>query len=216
MMPERPLAVTDFKRMKSEKTRITALTAYDALFAELLDESGIDIILVGDSLANVFQGRDTTLPVTMEQMIYHGEIVARAVKRAFVVIDMPFMSFQVSLEDALRNAGRIVKETGCQAVKLEGGTGIRETVKQIVKIGIPVLGHVGMTPQSVNVFGGYGVRGKEDRAQVMEDALRWRKRAHLRWFSKKYRKSLPRRLPGSSPFPPSASAPVRSVTARYW
>lgn len=169
-MPERPLAVTDFKRMKSEKTRITALTAYDAVFAELLDESGIDLILVGDSLANVFQGRDTTLPVTLEQMIYHGEIVARAVKRAFVVIDMPFMSFQVSPEDALRNAGRMVKETGCRAVKVEGGTDIRDTVRRIVNTGIPVLGHVGLTPQSVNVFGGYGVQGKDNRARVIEDA----------------------------------------------
>ena len=171
MMSERPIAVTDFKRMKEQKTRITALTAYEAVFAHLLDESGIDIILVGDSLANVFQGRDTTLPVTIEQMIYHGEIVARSVKRAFVTVDMPFMSFQISLEDALRNAGRLVKETGCKAVKLEGGTDIIKTVRHIVTAGIPVLGHVGMTPQSVNVFGGYGLRGKENRSQVMEDAF---------------------------------------------
>ncbi|MFA6471615.1 MAG: 3-methyl-2-oxobutanoate hydroxymethyltransferase [Candidatus Latescibacterota bacterium] len=171
MMTERPLAVTDFKKMKEQKTRITVLTAYDACFAYLLDESGIDMVLVGDSLANVFQGRNTTLPVTIEQMIYHGEIVARSVKRAFVAIDMPFMSFQVSPEDALRNAGRMVKETGCRAVKVEGGTDMIETIRHIVKAGIPVIGHVGMTPQSVNVFGGYGLRGKQNRSQVIEDAV---------------------------------------------
>jgi 3-methyl-2-oxobutanoate hydroxymethyltransferase len=170
-MSEQPLSVTDFKKMKSQRTRITVLTAYDALFSRLLDESGIDIILVGDSLANVFQGYDTTLPVTIEQMIYHGEIVAREVKRAFVAIDMPFMSFQVSVEDALRNAGKMIKETGCKAVKLEGGTEMMETIRKIVNIGIPVLGHVGLTPQSVNVFGGYGLQGKKNRSQVMEDAF---------------------------------------------
>ncbi len=169
-MAVRPLSVTDFKTMKLEGTRIAVLTAYDAIFARILDESGIDIVLVGDSLANVFQGRSTTIPVTLDEMIYHGEIVARAVKRAFVVVDMPFMSFQVSSEDALRNAGRVIKETGAKAVKIEGGSGRTDTIRRIVDAGIPVLGHVGLTPQSVNVFGGYGVQGRSNRESVLKDA----------------------------------------------
>jgi 3-methyl-2-oxobutanoate hydroxymethyltransferase len=164
------MTVNDFGAMKREGTRITALTAYDALFARLLDESGIELILVGDSLANVFQGRETTIPVTLEQMIYHGEIVARSVRRAFVVVDMPFMSCQVSAGEALRNAGRVVKKTGCKGVKIEGGAARYATIKRIVAAGIPVLGHVGMTPQSVLVFGGYGLQGKVNRETVIADA----------------------------------------------
>jgi 3-methyl-2-oxobutanoate hydroxymethyltransferase len=156
--------------MKREGARITALTAYDALFARMLDESGIDLILVGDSLANVFQGRETTIPVTLEQMIYHGEIVARSVRRAFVVVDMPFMSYQVSAEEALRNAGKMVKEIGCKGVKIEGGVARQATIRRIVETGIPVLGHVGMTPQSVLVFGGYGLQGRVNRETVIADA----------------------------------------------
>ncbi|MHB9030343.1 MAG: 3-methyl-2-oxobutanoate hydroxymethyltransferase [Candidatus Latescibacterota bacterium] len=170
-MSEKPMTVNDFRTMKQGGKRIACLTAYDALFARLLDEAGMDLILVGDSLANVFQGRETTIPVTLEQMIYHGEIVARAVRRAFVAVDMPFLSFQVNSEDALRNAGRMVKETGCQGVKIEGGITMRETIRRIVDAGIPVLGHVGMTPQSVNVFGGFGLQGRENRQAVVKDAL---------------------------------------------
>jgi len=170
-MHDKPLNVNDFRNMKREGSRIACLTAYDAIFARLLDDAGIDVILVGDSLANVFQGRETTIPVTVEQMIYHGEIVARAVHRAFVVVDLPFLSYQVSCEDALRNAGRIVKETGCKAVKIEGGIGMRETIRRIVGIGVPVLGHVGMTPQSVNVFGGFSLQGRDNRQAIFDDAL---------------------------------------------
>lgn len=170
-MTARPVTVNDFQTMKREGTRITSLTAYDALFAQILDVSGIDLILVGDSLANVFQGRETTIPVTLEQMIYHGEIVARSVKRAFVAIDMPFMSFQVSIEDTLRNAGRVMKETGCKGVKVEGGVTMKDTIRRLVDTGIPVIGHVGMTPQSVNVFGGFGLQGRKNRTAVIEDAL---------------------------------------------
>lgn len=169
-MAVKSLTVNDFRIMKRDGVRIAALTAYDALFARLLDESGVDLILVGDSLANVFQGRDTTIPVTLDQMIYHGEIVSRAVTRAFVVVDMPFMSYQVSAEDALRNAGRAVKETGCKGVKIEGGVTRHDTIRRIVDAGIPVLGHVGMTPQSVNIFGGYGLQGRKNRATVIADA----------------------------------------------
>ena len=169
-MNEKPVTVNDFKRMKKEGVPVTALTAYDCVFAALLDKAGIDLILVGDSLANVFQGRKTTIPVTVEEMIYHAEIVARSVKRAFVVVDMPFMSFQVNPEEALRNAGTMIKKTGCSAVKLEGGFPVTGTIRKIVDAGIPVLGHLGLTPQSVNVFGGYGVRGKDNGHEMIGEA----------------------------------------------
>ena len=171
LMNDKSITVNDFQRMKKDGIPITSLTAYDSVLASLLDKAGIDLILVGDSLANVFQGRETTIPVTLDDMIYHGEIVARTVKHAFVVVDMPFMSFQVSPEDALVNAGAIMKETGCNAVKLEGGTPVKETISKIVQAGIPVMGHLGLTPQSINVFGGYGVRGKDDTAAVIKNAL---------------------------------------------
>ena len=170
-MSDKSLNVNDFKRMKNESIRITALTAYEALFAAILDEAGIDLILVGDSLGNIFQGHDTTIPVTLEEMIYHGEIVARSVSRSFVVVDMPFMSYQISLEDAVRNAGTVMKKTGCKAVKLEGGVRIKDTIKRIVEIGIPVLGHIGLTPQSVNVLGGYSVQGRDNQQKIIDDAL---------------------------------------------
>ena len=170
-MKNKRVTVNDFQRMKQESVPIAALTAYDAVFAALVDEAGIDLVLVGDSLANVFQGKETTIPVTIEEMIYHTEIVARTVKRAFVVADMPFMSFQVSSEDALRNAGTIMKKTGCNAVKLEGGIPVRNTIRSIVQAGIPVLGHLGLTPQSVNVFGGYGVRGRDNTNELIEESI---------------------------------------------
>ncbi len=159
-------------RSKKEGIRISALTAYDAIVARILDESGIDIILVGDSLSNVFQGNDTTIPVTLDEMIYHAKIVARAVKRALVVVDMPFMSYQVHTEEALRNAGRILKETHASAVKLEGGKAIAESVRRMTEIGIPVMGHLGLTPQSINKFGGYRPRGEEksEATKILADA----------------------------------------------
>jgi len=157
---------------KKDGAKISVLTAYDAIVARILDEAGIDIILVGDSLSNVVQGNDTTIPVTLEQMIYHGRIVARAVKRALVVVDMPFMSFQVGPEETIRNAGRILKETGASAVKVEGGKAIAESVRRMTEIGIPVMGHLGLTPQSINKFGGYKPRGeeKEEAARILADA----------------------------------------------
>jgi 3-methyl-2-oxobutanoate hydroxymethyltransferase len=157
--------------MKKDGEKIAVLTAYDYLIAGMLDEAGIDIILVGDSLGNVFQGQDTTLPVTVDEMIYHAQIVRRAVKRALVVVDMPFLSYQVSVEDAVSNCGRVLKETGAEAVKLEGGKPMVETISRLVEIGIPVMGHLGLTPQSIHKFGGYDVRGKEkleaDRKSVV-------------------------------------------------
>lgn len=159
-------------QLKKNGERIAALTAYDAITARILDESGVEIILVGDSLSNVFQGNTTTIPVTLDEMIYHAKIVAKTVKRALVVVDMPFMSYQVDTEEALRNAGRILKETGASAVKLEGGKAIAESVKRMTEIGIPVMGHLGLTPQSINKFGGYRPRGeeKEEATKILSDA----------------------------------------------
>jgi 3-methyl-2-oxobutanoate hydroxymethyltransferase len=153
--------------MKEKGEKITALTAYDCLMASQLDECGIDILLVGDSVGNVLLGYKNTIPVTMDEMIHHCSAVARGAKRAMVVGDMPFMSYQTSCREALRNAGRFLKEAGAEAVKLEGGSEFFDTIKKIVDVGIPVMGHLGLTPQSVYKFGGYGIRG-EDRDQALK------------------------------------------------
>ncbi len=160
------------RTMKAQRQRITALTAYDHLFASLLDEAGVDIVLVGDSVATVVQGRDTTVPVTMDQMVYHTELVARGCKRALVVGDLPFLSYQISVEDALRSAGRLLKEGLAEAVKLEGGVAFAPTVQRLVDAGIPVMGHVGLTPQSIHQFGSYRARGQdaEEQQRIVEDA----------------------------------------------
>lgn len=157
---------------KKAKTPITMLTAYDYSMARLLDAAEVDMILVGDSLGNVVLGYDSTLPVTMEDMIHHGKAVCRGAQYSFVVVDMPFMSYQVSPEEALRNAGRIMKETGAQAVKLEGGAAVLEAVRKMVRAGIPVVGHLGLTPQSVNQLGGFKVQGKDAQTaqQLIADA----------------------------------------------
>jgi 3-methyl-2-oxobutanoate hydroxymethyltransferase len=148
--------------MKEKGERIVALTCYDALFARLLDASGVDILLVGDSLNQVLAGAPSTLSATLDQMLYHTKMVRRGTERAMVVCDMPFLSYQVSPEDALRNCGRAMKETGCNAVKIEGGQAMAATVRRLVEIGIPVMGHLGLTPQSVHALGGYRVQGRED------------------------------------------------------
>ncbi len=157
--------VNTFKEYKGVK-KLTQITAYDYSTARLVEEAGIDFILVGDSLGMVMLGYPSTLPVTMEDMIHHGAAVVRGAKNTFVVVDMPFMSYQASDEDAVRNAGRLLKETGCQAVKLEGGAKYASRIKAITDAGIPVVGHVGLTPQSVNAFGGYKVQGKSYDAAV--------------------------------------------------
>jgi 3-methyl-2-oxobutanoate hydroxymethyltransferase len=158
--------------MKRMGERIAMLTAYDYLVAKYLDQVGIDIILVGDSVGNVVQGHETTLPVTVDDMIYHAKAVKRAVKNALIVVDMPFMSYQTSIDDAVRTCGRVMKEVGVGAVKLEGGEYIADIVRHLVKIGIPVMGHLGLTPQSINKFGTYEVRAQDRRegAQVLRDA----------------------------------------------
>jgi len=168
----RKVTTRALKVMKAEGVPITALTAYDNLMAELLDQAGIDLILVGDSVAMTVQGLDTTVTVTVDQMVYHAEVVARGVSRALVVADLPFMSYQVNSDEALRNAGRMVQEAHVEAVKLEGGEMICGTVRRIVEAGIPVMGHLGLTPQSIHKFGTYQVRGTEpeEAEQIKCDA----------------------------------------------
>jgi len=159
--------------MKKRKEKISALTAYDFTMAKLIDAAGMDIILVGDSAGNVFSGYETTVPVTMEQMIYHAQAVVRACERALVVVDLPFLSYQINPEEALRNAGRLMKETGAHAVKLEGGKVIVPAIKKIIDAGIPVMGHLGLTPQSIYKFGTYQVRAREEQEAIdlYEDAI---------------------------------------------
>lgn len=160
-----------FLSQKGER-RLSMLTAYDYHTACTIDEAGIDMILVGDSLGNVMLGYENTLAVTVDDMIHHGRAVCRGAKNAFVVIDMPFMSYQTSVYDAVQNAGRIMKETNCQAVKIEGGQNYADRIRAIVEAGIPVVGHIGLTPQSFNTLGGYKVQGKSAKAaqQLLDDA----------------------------------------------
>jgi 3-methyl-2-oxobutanoate hydroxymethyltransferase len=146
--------------MKKKGEKIACLTAYEWITAGLLDQSGIDLILVGDSGSMVFAGHPNTLPITMDQMVYHTQAVSRGIKRALCVADMPFLSYQINPELAIQNAGRFLKEGGAEAVKLEGGEPVAETVRRLVDVGIPVMGHLGLTPQSIQKFGGYRVRGK--------------------------------------------------------
>ena len=170
---ERRVSITDLKAMKKRGERIAMITAYDYPSARLVEEAGVPIILVGDSLGMVVLGYDSTVPVTMEEMLHHVKAVVRGTGKAHVVADMPFMSYQTGPEDALRNAGRLLKEGGAQSVKLEGGRHVAETVRALVQAGIPVMGHLGLTPQSVNQFGGYKVQGKTPAAavKVVNDAV---------------------------------------------
>jgi 3-methyl-2-oxobutanoate hydroxymethyltransferase len=160
------VSIRDLKAMKGRGEKIAMLTAYDYPTARLLDEAGVPVILVGDSLGMVVLGYDSTLPVTVDEVLHHLKAVVRGSKRAHVVADMPFMSYQTGVEDALRNAGRMLQEGGAQSVKLEGGVVVAETVRRLVTAGIPVMGHVGLTPQSVHQFGGYKVQGKTPAAAV--------------------------------------------------
>src|SRR5580704_5388947 len=160
------------KEMKQRGEKIAMLTAYDAMMARLLDRAGIDVLLVGDSLGMVLLGYQTTLPVTMDAMVHHTAAVSRGAERALVVADMPFLSYQISLAEAVRNAGRLVQEGGAKAVKMEGGRAVLETAARLVDIGIPVMGHLGLTPQSVNRMGGFRQQGKSKEAaqRLVEDA----------------------------------------------
>ena len=174
------VAKKDYKRittkslieMKANGEKISMLTAYDYTMAKIVDSSGVDVILVGDSASNVMAGHETTLPITLDQMIYHASSVVRAIERALVVVDLPFGSYQSDSKEALRSAIRIMKESGGHAVKLEGGSEIKDSIKKILNAGIPVMGHLGLTPQSIYKFGTYNVRAKEDAEaeQLIEDA----------------------------------------------
>jgi 3-methyl-2-oxobutanoate hydroxymethyltransferase len=168
------ITIHDLLKKKAEKRKITMLTAYDYPFARIVDEAGIDGIIVGDSLAMVVQGIENTLPVTMDEMVYHTKIVARAVSNAIVIGDMPFMSYQASIEDAVRNAGRFLKEAGASAVKIEGGAEVAEHIRAMTKSDIPVMAHIGLTPQSIHRMGGYKIQGR-----TKEAAERLREEAHI-------------------------------------
>lgn len=166
------ITIQDFLKKKQSSQKITMLTAYDFPFAKIVDEAGIDAILVGDSVAMVVQGLENTLPITMNEMIYHTKLVSRAVKNAMVIGDMPYLSYQISDEDAIRNGGRFLKETGAQAVKLEGGREVAQKIRALTKAEIPVMAHIGLTPQAIHRMSGYKVQGRteETAKRLIEDA----------------------------------------------
>lgn len=170
--PPRPVTLTDLQKKKASDEKITMLTAYDYSMAKMIDRAGLDIVLVGDSLGMVVLGYDSTVPVTMEEMIHHCKAVRRGVGTALLVGDMPYLSYHVSKEEAVRNAGRFLKEAGCHSVKLEGGSDMAPTIERIVKAGIPVMGHIGLTPQTATSLGGFRVQGRDlDSAKrLLEDA----------------------------------------------
>lgn len=199
----RKVTTQTLQRMKGQGQPISALTAYDTLMAELLDRSGIDLILVGDSCGMVVQGLDTTVAVTLDQMLYHSQVVARGVKRALVVADLPFMSYQVNSDEALRNAGRMVKESSVEAVKLEGGSKICTTVERIVDVGIPVMGHLGLTPQSIHKFGTYRVRATSEKEadEVRRDAVRLQEAGAFAFVLEKVPASLAKEITASVDIP---------------
>lgn len=167
------ITVKSLVEMKANGEKISMLTAYDYTMAKILDSAGLDVLLVGDSASNVMAGHETTLPITLDQMIYHASSVVRAVERCLVVVDLPFGSYQSDPKEALRSAIRIMKESGGHSIKLEGGREVKESIKRILNAGIPVMGHLGLTPQSIYKFGTYTVRAKEEQEaeKLMEDAL---------------------------------------------
>jgi len=166
------ITIQDFLKKKAGHKKITMLTAYDYPFAKIVDEAGIDAIIVGDSVGMVVQGLENTLPVTMDEMIYHTNIVSRAVKNAMVIGDLPFMSYQASIEDAIRNAGRFLKDAGASAVKIEGGAEVAAHIRAMTKSDIPIMAHIGLTPQSIHRIGGYKIQGKteESAKKLLEEA----------------------------------------------
>jgi len=216
--PLKPVTVHELLSMKQRGERIVALTCYDALFARLLDAAGVDVLLVGDSVNQVLAGEETTLSATLDQMIYHTRIVRRGAERALVVCDLPFLTYQISPADAIRNAGRVLQDTGCHAVKLEGGAPVAATVRALVEVGIPVMGHLGLTPQSVHALGGYRVQGR--RSERRNDSRRRPRRSRRPGPSPSCSSSFPRRSrrrsPRRSPFPRSASARDPPATVRSW
>jgi len=165
--------ILDLQKMKKHRQRIPMVTAYDATGARLVEAAGVPIILVGDSVGMVVQGHGDTIPVTLDELIYHTRMVVRGTQKAFILADLPFMSYQVSVEEALESAGRMMKEGGANGVKLEGGAHMAETVARLTRIGIPVMGHIGLTPQSVNALGGFRMQGRDEKSaeRIYNDAL---------------------------------------------
>ncbi|GAB6072996.1 3-methyl-2-oxobutanoate hydroxymethyltransferase [Venenivibrio stagnispumantis] len=171
-------SILEFYKAKKENRKISVISTYDYWSAKLCEEAGIDAILVGDSLGMVIQGKDTTIPVTLDEMIYHTKAVRRGAPNTFIIVDMPFLSYHISVEDTIKNAGKIIKETGANAVKLEGGEAIADIVYKLTSLGIPVMGHLGLTPQFINILGGYKVQGKTEEsaekikkeAKILEEA----------------------------------------------
>ena len=214
----KPVTLATLREMKAKGEKIACLTAYDYSFAQLLDNVGMDLIMVGDSLGMVMQGHDSTLPVSMAEMVYHGRCVARGVKRALLVVDMPFMSYQQSPGQALMNAGRLMRKGGAQVVKLEGGAPMAPTVKFLTERGIPVCGHLGLTPQSVNQLGGYRVQGREEKTaeQIRKDAKLLEAAGAGLIVLEAMPAALAKTISQEPPFPPSASAPELIATARFW
>jgi 3-methyl-2-oxobutanoate hydroxymethyltransferase len=173
MTMDKKITIVDLQEMKEKGEKITMLTAYDYPTARILDQCGVEVLLIGDSVGNVVMGTDNTLPVTTDEIIYHTKAVVRGRKRALIVADMPFMSYQVSVEEAKREAGKLIKKGGAEAVKLEGGENMEEVIRAICDIDVPVMGHIGLTPQSIHRMGGYKVQGKEEkqREKLLADAL---------------------------------------------
>lgn len=213
------VTVCYLQELKKQKQKISALTAYDYPTARLLDEAGVDIILVGDSLGMVVLGYETTLPVTMDEMIHHTRAVTRARKRAMVIGDMPYLSFHLSLKDSIQNAARFIKEGGADGVKLEGASPARlQLVEALVEAEIPVMGHVGLTPQSVRKIGGFRVQGKEEEQAegIFRGRWPWKKPAPFPWCWNRCRPSWPPKSPPPLRSRPSASGPGQTVTGRSW
>ena len=208
--------IRDILARKAQRPEIVAVTAYDIAFARLFDEAGVDILLVGDSLGMVFQGNETTLPVTLDEMIYHARAVARAQPNAHLVVDMPFMSYQVSVDSAVAAAGRALKESGCEAVKLEGGAAIVAQVSSCVAAGIPVMGHLGLTPQSVHAFGGFRVQGRsdEDQQRLLSDAQSLERAGAYAIVLEGIPSDLAERITRAYPSRPSAFMPDLIATAK--
>ena len=198
------ITVKSLIEMKQNGEKISMLTAYDYSMAKIVDASGVDVILVGDSASNVMAGHETTLPITLDQMIYHATSVVRAANRALVVVDIPFGSYQSDSKEALRSAIRIMKESGGHAIKVEGGIEIKDSIKRILQAGIPVMGHLGLTPQSIYKFGTYTVRAKErkKRPKNLRKMPSFSKKLDvLPLFSKKYLQNWPKKLLKVSAFP---------------
>jgi 3-methyl-2-oxobutanoate hydroxymethyltransferase len=172
MAPEAKITTATLRARKATGDKVAMVTAYDVVFAKLADDAGIDVVLVGDSVGMVMQGERSTVSVTLDEMVYHTRIASRGVRRAHLVGDMPFMSYQASVEDGMRAAGRLMKEGHAEAVKLEGGVEVAELIRRLVRAGIPVMGHVGLTPQSIHQFGGFKLQGRteEQRAKILADA----------------------------------------------